>query len=287
MRRPFENDDKASDDGSTEEELQTLLTTIPEKLDDLFNDIFKSSEFSDDHVEDLTHILGWIICSFRPITLRDLEVAFSIRRSRKQWSFGDYEFFPHKAEQLEKRILNVSRGLVEVVQGVVQVVHESVREFFLGPQGLALLKFPSKELFIEAAHKNLALTCFRALFAEEFDISDTPESSSAFVTSPLADMRESLAWPLFEVDDAFLKSYVQDFVFEHFHLARSLFTDEPHGEASLVNSAAMRRSILINFLRLHCYQIREERGVRPGASAHLQRVSIAPESLGGFNVRLT
>ena len=274
---------KASDDGRTEEELQTLLTTIPEKLEDLFNDIFKTPEFSDDHLEDLTHILGWIICSFRPITLRVLEVAFSIRRSRKQWSFSDYKFSPNKAEQLEKRILNVSRGLVEVVQGVVQVVHESVREFFLGTQGLALLKVHSKELFVEAGHKDIAMTCFQALLAKEFDTPDLSASSGSSDTNPLARMRKILTRPFpprSGVHNAFLEDYVQDFVFEHFHLARNHFTDYPQDRASPSNSAAMRQCVLVNFLRLHCHPLPRKRGGRLGTSTHLQKISISPEAWG-------
>ena len=93
-------------------------------------------------------------------------------------------------------------------------------------------------------------------------------------------MTETIALPLPSFDHRFLECYVQDFVFEHFHLARRLFTNEPDLKASLTTSADLRRLVLINFLRLHCHQVREEQAFRPGASAHLQKVSILPDAWG-------
>ena len=62
-------------------------------------------------------------------------------------------------EQLQKRVNTMSGGLIEVAPGIVQIIHESIREFFHGPQGLGVLKYTSEEPFSRscASHNRVNL----------------------------------------------------------------------------------------------------------------------------------
>jgi hypothetical protein len=153
----------------------------------------------------------------------------------------------------------------------VQVIHESIREFFLGPKGLILLQGSSQETFVLLGHKELALGCFKALLSKEFDsVISRPKLGSP---EPVSDVLKFLAVPWKPPENTFLERYIQDFVFEHFDCARDIFNRESLA-GSPFESLEVHRRVLENFLRLYCSQITENQTLRAGFSAHLQKVSI-------------
>lgn len=268
---------KAIDQGEEDVELRRLLNSIPHKLDDLFDEIFKNADNSIAKRQELVRMAQWIFCAFRPLTIDEFFTAMLLQSINKSMSFRDLELSTNAHDRLKKRIIDVSGGLFEVAETGyhtrVQVIHESVREFFLGPKGLSLLQASSRESFVLLGHKELALGCFKALLSKEFDsvISGPNFDRSKSVSGVLS----FLTAPWMPPENTFLETYVQDFVFEHFDRARSIFNSESLADSPF-EALDIRRRVLENFLRLCCSQIKENQTLRPGFSAHLQKVSRDP-----------
>lgn len=273
---------KAIDQGKDKEQLRQVLESIPVKLDDLFDEIFRQAESSKQDQEALICITQWIFCAFRPLALQELHTALYSQAAKSSWSYRDAAISLEACQRLRRRITDLSGGLFEVVGSPphlarVQVIHESVREFFLGSKGLRLLLTPSREAFVELAHKELAVACFKALLTKDYDSASTTSQARALSE---ADVLDSLAAPWTAPENAFLELYVQDFAFDHFDRARSLFSNTNPGGSSPLHSAEIRRRVLLNFLRLCRAQATENMSLRPGFNAHMQKVSVDPSAFG-------
>jgi hypothetical protein len=266
---------KGADQGKDETQLKDLLNSIPAKLDDLFDEIFSNTDVRVDEHRDLIRIAQWIFCAFRPLTLEEFATALSFQASSTRRAIKDISLSYDTFSRLKRRVIDLSGGLFEVVESAgfgtrVQVIHESVREFFLGSKGLQLLHVSSREHFMTLGHKALALGCFQALLAKEFDSAmKRPKiKDSSSITDVWGFL--SVAWQ--PPESTFLTSYVQDFVFEHFALAKDQFQSEYTSESPF-ESLKVRRRAFENYLRLCCSHITENQTLRPGFSAHMQKLS--------------
>jgi Ankyrin repeats (3 copies) len=109
-----------------------LLEEIPKGLEGLLADILKRS--SEDK-ESCVSLLQWVLYSTRPLSSAELYLA--IQFSQTATSQLD-TVLPGK-DQLNRRILKYSRGLVEQTKSqppVIQFIHETVRDFLTGEKGL-------------------------------------------------------------------------------------------------------------------------------------------------------
>lgn len=152
--------------------LRNLLISLSLGLDDLFNEIFNHTGGSKAKRQDLLRFAQWIFCSFRPLTLPEFFTAVSLQTGHSTQAFTEMRMSEDAYKRLEKRIIDASGGLFEVIRREdytrVQVIHESVREFFLRPNGLELMELSSPVQFHTLDHKELASACFKALLAKEF-----------------------------------------------------------------------------------------------------------------------
>ena len=130
---------KEDDDGGLA--LRTKLSTIPDKLSDLFRSILMRDRKSP---ERLLLCVLWILCAKRPLTPEEFRHALWVA------------LLDHKSEQKDcqvdsnipdvknmntcvKLVTSSSKGLAEITKAgrpIVQFVHESVRDFLVKERGL-------------------------------------------------------------------------------------------------------------------------------------------------------
>ncbi|KFZ08657.1 hypothetical protein V501_05861 [Pseudogymnoascus sp. VKM F-4519 (FW-2642)] len=118
-------------------QLQQLLDSVPEELDDLFTNILKSDPNSK-----YKSILcfQWVLFAKRP--LNPEELYFAILAGTEPTAIEKWDADEINSEGIENFILNISKGLVEVTKTdrTVQFIHESVRDFLLLHDGFTKLE---------------------------------------------------------------------------------------------------------------------------------------------------
>jgi ankyrin repeat protein len=109
-------------------QLQKLLDSLPEELDDLFTNILKADPDSKDKS---ILCFQWILFSKRP--LNPEELYFGVLAGTEPTSIGKLDTDEINSEGIENFILHISKGLMEVskTHKTVQFIHETVRDFFL------------------------------------------------------------------------------------------------------------------------------------------------------------
>ena len=162
------------DEGRSFLEIQEIISSIPEELDELYNDLIRDMANNPDSLK----LIQWICFAARPLSLNELRWAMVIEPDRPLPSLRDYEAEKHyisDVEKMKKQLLTLSRGLAEITntqtwsgRGTVQFIHQSVKDFFLN-QGLSTLHddpapFGSYEM---AAHFRLSKSCFYYATAKE------------------------------------------------------------------------------------------------------------------------
>ena len=113
--------------------MRKKLTEIPKELDKLFKDIILRDR---DNVEELVLCIQWILYT-EPLTIS--EFYFAMLWGTDPTS-SNLAYHSRKGqttlEDMQRYVLNSSKGLAEVASGKVQFIHESVREFFMKEQAL-------------------------------------------------------------------------------------------------------------------------------------------------------
>lgn len=191
---------KSWDDGKGMPYLTKLVADVPKELETLFSDMFSAFE---PHEKELTvKFFQWAILATKPLRLHEWRhiLAFirqPLLKSLNEWHQSDN--FIENDEQLEKQIRRISRGLVEVNRGyagdpqegviedisihagagsldlehgdtrIVQVIHESVREFFLKSNGFLVLDSSLQFYPIGKGHLSIMETCLDYLNIKELD----------------------------------------------------------------------------------------------------------------------
>ncbi|KAL6805248.1 hypothetical protein J3E68DRAFT_441739 [Trichoderma sp. SZMC 28012] len=180
---------KSWDDGKGMPYLARLIADVPEELETLFSDTFSTLE---SHEKELTvKFFQWAILATKPLRLHEWRhiLAFiqqPLLKSLSEWHQSDN--FIENDEQLEKQIRRISRGLVEVNRvyagdpqeagsldlehgdtRTVQVIHESVREFFLKSNGFLVLDSSLQFNPIGNGHLSIMETCLNYLNIKELD----------------------------------------------------------------------------------------------------------------------
>ncbi|KAK4941922.1 hypothetical protein LTR10_018252 [Elasticomyces elasticus] len=150
---------KASDQGYTASQMRSLLQNVPGTLEGLFEETLRSME--PDRRDSFATMAPWIICAFRALELYELYVAIAFTHEEPPLSLVDPKLLTAFDQQRFKRyITDISGGLFESVsvggQTVVQVIHESFREFFLNSDDAAVLRqLPSGQPFLRHAHERI------------------------------------------------------------------------------------------------------------------------------------
>jgi ankyrin repeat protein len=154
--------------------LRKRLMSIPGDLHQLFGDILTRDE---SHRNELLLCIQWILFSTRPLTPGEL--YYAILSGIGSTAFEDLaaEDVEITAEDMQRFILDCSKGLVEVSSlesPTVQFIHESVRDFLLKENGLGELWTDLRSDFRGRSHDILKECCVTYM---TIAISSTPGAS--------------------------------------------------------------------------------------------------------------
>lgn len=189
---------KNKDEGNGMPYLIKRVADVPEELETLFSEMISNL---DPHAKELTaKFFQWAILATKPLRLHEWHhIMACIRQptlnSLREWRQSDN--FIENDEQLEKQIRGISKGLVEVKQvragereevdvtsnlagagsldlehgdtRIVQVIHESVRNFFLASNGFSMLDPSLQSNPIGNGHLSIMATCLDYINIHELD----------------------------------------------------------------------------------------------------------------------
>ncbi|OBT56950.1 hypothetical protein VE04_03196 [Pseudogymnoascus sp. 24MN13] len=118
-------------------QLQKLLDSVPEELDDLFTNILKADPSSKDKS---ILCFQWILFSKRP--LDPVELYFAVLAGTEPTAIEKWDTDEINSEGIENFILHISKGLIEVSKKnrTIQFIHETVRDFLLLHDGFTKLE---------------------------------------------------------------------------------------------------------------------------------------------------
>lgn len=188
------------DDGKDIQYLTKRLKNVPDALKALFSDIF--SNLSVETRNFTVRLFQWAILAIKPLRLHEWYHIMAFIGEPTPSSLVEWQRshnFIRNDDQLERQIRSVSRGLVEVTKiksddpqdvdtekmslhagagsfnlehgdtRIVQVIHESVRGFFLGSDGFCILDPFLKPDPISKGHLSIMATCLDYLNITELD----------------------------------------------------------------------------------------------------------------------
>ncbi|KAH8899091.1 hypothetical protein GQ53DRAFT_878427, partial [Thozetella sp. PMI_491] len=190
------------DSGKGPKFLLRQINQVPPTLEALFLQLLQSPEQSSEETDMTLRLFQWAVLAVEPLRLYEWHhiLAFiqsSPPQSLRDWRSSDYS--TDSDEQLEKRIREISKGLVEIrtfpeealdenekisIRGragsfdlgqgetrVVQVIHESVRAFFLQGDGFLVLNptWHSRSSAVGEGHLSIMACCLNYLNISELD----------------------------------------------------------------------------------------------------------------------
>lgn len=190
---------RKNDEGKGLRFLLKHLDSVPRELEDLFCQLLTAETFP----TMVTRMFQWALLSTKPLRLHEWHhilafISDTPPSSLYQWRQSDA--YTESDEQLEKRITHLSRGLLgfnirsgddnryepadDSVSGragagsldlsigetrVVQVIHESVRQYFMEGPGFAVLNPASAGRPLAHAHLYIMNVCLDYILIEELD----------------------------------------------------------------------------------------------------------------------
>jgi ankyrin repeat protein len=111
---------------------ETVFGASLTELTDLYTQKLKGVGLSDNQREEAAEMFRWVILAKRRLTVKDLRytLAIGIHKASSIENIENSEDIQSLSDTGD-RILRYSGGLLEVRSGTVQVIHQSVKEFFL------------------------------------------------------------------------------------------------------------------------------------------------------------
>lgn len=134
------------------------LKKLPPKLSDLFKDITRRGGANQD---ELLMCVQWVLYAKRPLTCEELYFAIKSGLSHNTEFPDEWDPEYETMDIIRLFILDVSKGLVEVTgkDGIVQFIHESVRDFLLKDDGIEHLRPGHLDDFEAISHGRLKVCC--------------------------------------------------------------------------------------------------------------------------------
>ncbi|KAI0160665.1 hypothetical protein GGR57DRAFT_389579 [Xylariaceae sp. FL1272] len=142
--------------------MKRRLQEIPDKLSDLFRDILTRDN---DNMDDLLLCIQWILFSERPLTCEEYYFALVSGLTTDSDDIGRWHRDDTSADAIRRYVSSSSKGLAEVtkgrggIAGIVQFIHESVRDFLIKDHGLRELFPDVSGSFQDASHDKLKDCC--------------------------------------------------------------------------------------------------------------------------------
>lgn len=173
-----------ADRGCSPQAMEKRLEEIPVKLDDLFTHLFDDPTLADR--EEVMQLWQWVLLVQRPLTILELHqaLAFSTGSSPSELDpKKQMEDMEAELARFRLRVLNLSRGLIEVVtlkrqqdriwentridpDSRVQFIHETVKEFF-NQKGFSLLDPAIGDQAFGKGQLLISKSCFNYICIDE------------------------------------------------------------------------------------------------------------------------
>ncbi|CVK85250.1 uncharacterized protein FPRN_06873 [Fusarium proliferatum] len=159
--------------GCAEEDIFEFLRSLPTELDELYQRMLdKMTARTDKEQRDGVKMFRFVLFADRPLSVRELLHALGIPDSPGTEFLASEDLFQRRIPH-ERRIVHCGGNFLEIKQhnstwtssssgkATVQAMHQTVREFFLRPNGyVAMSKF---KMVGDDAHVSMAITCIRYL----------------------------------------------------------------------------------------------------------------------------
>ncbi|KAL8367273.1 hypothetical protein RB599_010322 [Gaeumannomyces hyphopodioides] len=166
-------------EGYSETKIRNSINLLPGELEEVYRQLAK------DMKPRSIKLIQWICFAARPMTLEELRWAIIIEPDDQRRSLREYqedEDYIDDADKMKLQLRKLSCGLAEVSQpdsskpGVVQFIHQSVKDFFVEKSLSALDgSSTSTDAAIGMAHHRLSKICIRYLAMEEIGQSTSYE----------------------------------------------------------------------------------------------------------------
>ena len=209
---------KASDQGYGAEQMRILLDNVPPSLEGLLSDIILSLEA--DRQAALPLLAAWVICTMRPLTPYELFVALAFSAEKPPLSLIDPSIQEKRVDlqRFSRYLIDASGGLFEIASsGRVQVIHDSVRDFFLHSQIAAkILSLPEVQGFQQYSHKQIVAGCVHYFHSMEVRKAlPLPEVGDRLSVAQLVAMLYKPMMIPFKVFALHGTTYFYEFAFNH------------------------------------------------------------------------
>ncbi|KAF4444217.1 ankyrin repeat domain-containing 50 [Fusarium acutatum] len=159
--------------GCAEEDIFEFLKSLPTELDELYQRMLdKMTVRTEKEHRDGVKMFRFVLFAGRPLSVCELLHALGIPDDPRTEFLASEELFQRRIPH-ERRIVHCGGNFLEIKQhngnwassssgkATVQAMHQTVREFFLRPNGcVAMSKF---KMVGEDAHVSMAITCIRYL----------------------------------------------------------------------------------------------------------------------------
>ncbi|KAI9764880.1 MAG: hypothetical protein M1839_005696 [Geoglossum umbratile] len=189
------------DRGKTFHEILTFLRKIPQELDDLYKAIIQSLDKED--IPRSVQLLQWACFARRPLSIPELRCAMNVDAYPSRHSLQEWRKLPNYIQtdgQMEKQLLSLSGGLVEIKQreanNVVQLIHQSVKDYLI-TKGFCNLdsSLNPTDIAVGRAHLRLSRSCIVYIFTEE--IRRAPLQDRKFLVDKYPFLEyATTSWPL-------------------------------------------------------------------------------------------
>ncbi|KAI4252106.1 MAG: hypothetical protein L6R42_008106 [Xanthoria sp. 1 TBL-2021] len=211
--------------------LRRRLKEIPDGLDKLFEDILTRDNA---HFEELILCLQWILYAERPMKREELYYAILSSTDEEALTPWDPEMVT--AQDIDKFILSCSKGLAETTNPksqTVQFIHESVRDFLLGKNGINKLR---SELDFGQSHERLKQCCYSYMKIDvsadlprdmELPKASTPEAKDlrTRISMKFPFLEYAVHHVLFHADHAARHGISQELFLQYFATEQWIFLD--------------------------------------------------------------
>jgi ankyrin repeat protein/pimeloyl-ACP methyl ester carboxylesterase len=229
----------AAEGGWGLDNLEALLQTLPPRLDHLYQELISQTV-----EKDRTQILllfRWVLFSRKTLTIDQLQVALAFSGEKSPTSLEKWNSLLRGCEKrdapargrkshFQRYVTHLSAGLIEVVEGkmneddvsskkscqpmqFVQVIHESVRDFFRSENVPPLFGLKTQADFTEAAEGCLSYACARYVLASE--MSCMPPAVSVGIADPELSSQIAITHRCSSWVDHRFTGYVRNYLFVH------------------------------------------------------------------------
>ncbi|KAI9800943.1 MAG: hypothetical protein M1833_003080 [Piccolia ochrophora] len=198
----------------TDEERYDALRHLPDGIDAVYNrSVEKIQATKPARKERLLHLLQWVICASRPLTIQELDVALAVTPNEDKFRSGN-------KPNVEKLFLDYCTSLLEldVDNQTLQCIHATAKDFLTHSSEPRLTD-------VESAHSYAASVCLTYLnYAERGFVERTVDTRNIPFSEP---------WPWFEIlhpdfylhleENKFLRYSASNWIF---HLAQTTEIEE-------------------------------------------------------------